>query len=50
LFEPPGAAIFAAILLKQSIPLTALIGMGVILFGLGIVVWQSNNATVIDAI
>ena len=50
LFEPPGAAIFAAVLLHQSIPLIALIGMGVILVGLGIVVWQSNNSTINDAI
>jgi len=50
LFEPPGAAIFAGLLLQQSIPLAALIGMAVILLGLAIVVWQSNNSTINDAI
>jgi len=50
LFEPPGAAIFAAILLKQSVPITALIGMVVILIGLALVVWQSNNTTTVDAV
>mgnify|MGYP000381979541 CR=1 FL=1 len=50
LFEPPGAAIFAAILLHQNIPLSALFGMVVILCGLALVVWQSNNSSTIEAL
>jgi drug/metabolite transporter (DMT)-like permease len=42
LFEPPGAAIFAGLLLHQSIPSAALAGMAIILCGLALVVWQSS--------
>mgnify|MGYP006271316341 CR=1 FL=1 len=42
LFEPPGAAIFAALLLGQHIALSALVGMAIILGGLVMVVWQSK--------
>ena len=43
LFEPPGAAIFAGFLLHQHIPPLALIGMVIILFGLVIVVSNTNE-------
>lgn len=43
LFEPPGAAIFAALLLHQHLDFAAIFGMAVILVGLVIVVWQSND-------
>ena len=46
LFEPPGAAIFAGFLLHQRIPAITAIGMAVILFGLVIVVRQSNPSTI----
>lgn len=50
LFEPPGAAIFAAILLHQHIPFSALVGMVIILCGLGLVVWQSNSSASLETI
>ena len=43
LFEPPGAAIFAGFLLDQQIPISAYVGMAIILIGLAIVVLQSQN-------
>jgi len=50
LFEPPGAAIFAGFLLHQHIPITAVIGMAVILGGLVIVVRQSNPSAPVEAL
>jgi len=41
LFEPPGAAIFAGLLLHQHIPATAVLGMCIILCGLVMVVRQA---------
>jgi len=49
LFEPPGAAIFAGLLLHQAIPSAALVGMAVILCGLALVVWQSNRPQLTEA-
>lgn len=50
LFEPPGAAIFAGFLLHQHIPVTAVIGMAIILCGLVVVVRQSNASTPVEAL
>ena len=50
LFEPPGAAIFAGILLHQHIPPVALIGMAIILIGLVIVVSHSNEPAPVESL